>query len=40
VDAGDLNVYLAAAAIVFIAAAWVPGRRFVTMPVGELLRSA
>jgi predicted permease len=43
VNAGDLQVYLAAAVVVLVAAlvaAWIPGRRFLTMQVGELLRSA
>jgi hypothetical protein len=41
VNAGDLQIYLAAAAAILIAAfiaAWLPGRRFLTMRVAELLR--
>jgi hypothetical protein len=41
VNAGDVQIYLAAAAAILIAAliaAWLPGRRFLTMRVAELLR--
>jgi putative ABC transport system permease protein len=41
VNAGDLQIYFAAAAAILIAAliaAWLPGRRFLTMRVAELLR--
>jgi predicted permease len=42
VNAGDLQIYLAAAAAILAAAliaAWLPGRRFLTMRVAELLRT-
>jgi hypothetical protein len=41
VNAGDVQIYFAAAAAILIAAliaAWLPGRRFLTMRVAELLR--
>jgi putative ABC transport system permease protein len=42
VNAGDAHIYLTAAAAILIAAlvaAWLPGRRFLTMRVAELLRT-
>lgn len=43
VDASDLRIYLAAATAIVVAAlaaAWLPGRRFLTMRVAELVRSS
>jgi predicted permease len=43
VHAGDVRIYLAAVAAIVVAAlaaAWLPGRRFLTMRVAELLRSS
>ncbi len=43
VHAGDVRIYLAAVAgilLAALAAAWLPGRRFLTMRVAELLRSS
>jgi ABC-type antimicrobial peptide transport system permease subunit len=43
IDAGDPQIYVVAGAAVVVAAlvaAWLPGRRFFTMRVAELLRSS
>jgi predicted permease len=43
VHAGDVRIYLAAVAgilLAALAAAWLPGRRFLTMRIAELLRSS